>query len=101
MTDFGFVALIHEQNKPLRTHEADQLIVPGQRQTAVHGIHPPDRPLHAPAAEQHAQARVNGIDPLCRHGGVCEGGKAGGQGGSVKVGRGERLLHSLRFSQGL
>ncbi len=78
MTDFGFVALIHEQNKPLRTHEAYRLIIPGQRQTAVHGIHPLDRPLHAPSAGQHAQARVDGIDPLRRHGGgVCEGSEGG------------------------
>lgn len=68
---------IHDAAELLGAQEADQLIIPGHDQRAVHGVHPLDGDLHGPAAVQRAGGGVDGEDALGGDGDRDEGGEAG------------------------
>ena len=85
---FGLKArhIYKEQKKDVADFKADQLVVPGRHQLAVHGVHPLDSEFHCPAAVQHAGCRVNIQDLFCRGCHLRKGGELGLREKNVKVG---------------
>ena len=65
----------HDLPEVLSVHKAYQTVVVGHDQPTVHGVHPFDGKLHAPAAVERAGRWVDGIDFFCRDGYLSEGGE--------------------------
>ena len=90
---------VHHVPEFVRAHERDQLVVPGQLEIAVHGIHPLDGSLHRPAAVEHAGRGVDMQNLLRRDRHLREGGKLLLAEEYIKVGHGDvTSTLSLRLS---
>ena len=87
----------HDLPEVLGVHEADQPVIVGHDQRAVHGVHPFDGKLHAPAAVQRTGRRIDLIDFFRRNGNLPEGGKLRVGEEKIKVGHGNHLLNFPDF----
>ena len=65
--------VIHDTAEVLCIHQADQGILIGHGEGAVHGIHPFDGALHGPAAIHGAGPRIDPVNALRRHGSLRKG----------------------------